>query len=166
MIVQSSKKHVKPEKFLANAWKLDLVIASADVAKLDIDFVSELIALSEEEGIVVHRIDFSKYHDATEAMNAEENASFSAAVSNEAEHETLLLFDNCDTLASLDENLTFTLREILTTRFSGMTQSVFIARNESIELLFCNSDAAFYQSNYPITGIPNLVKQNSDASPT
>ena len=140
-----------PSKFIENSWELDFVISSADIAKLDVNFISELITVARTAGIVVYRIDFSKYSSPTEAMNAEENTSFVAAVNNESEYETLLLFDNCDSLAPLDEDITFTLREILTTRFSGMTQSVFIARKESLELLFCDSNAAFYQSSHSIT---------------
>lgn len=144
---------MKPSKFIKNAWKLDFVISSADIAKLDVDFISNLMILAEDNDICVHRIDFSKYSDAYEAIRAEENTSFVAAVTTEHESKTLLLFDNCDNLSALDVDLTYTLREILTTRLSGMTQSVFIAQKKSIELLFCDNSAAFYQSSFSITDL-------------
>lgn len=151
MIVHSKTRHMTPSKFISSAWELDFVISSADVAKLHVDFISNLIALARADDIDVHRIDFSKYNGAYAAMKAEDSALFGAAVSTEPKNKTLLLFDNCDCLSALNIDLTFYLREVLTTRFSGKTQSIFVARKKSLELLFCDSNAAFYQSNFSIT---------------
>jgi hypothetical protein len=140
-----------PIKFIENAWVFDFAVNSADAAKLDANFIADLKLLAETDDIDVRHIDFSCYSCAAEALNAKENTLFLASLNNEPTKKTLLILENCDLLAPLNEDITFTLREILTTRISGMTQSIFTARSESLESLFHDTRAAFYQSNYSIT---------------
>jgi hypothetical protein len=142
--------HMTPSKFVEFAWAMDFVISSADSERLDANFMDEVTALAEKKGVDVQYLDFAQYSNGVEAITAEENAPFLHAL-EDGTKQRLLWFDNCDSLASLDFSLTYSIRSLLTTRFNGMVQSVFIARKEALQLLFCDNRAAFYQSNISIT---------------
>ena len=139
-------------RFIELAWDLNLQIVSAESSLLDTDFIKEASALARAKGVEVHYLDFSRYKNPQEALTSAENVDFIRAIEIEdSTQQRLLWFDNCDSLAPLSCNITYTLRSILTTRISTNTQSVFIAEQASLDLMFSNNKAAFYHSNYPIT---------------
>jgi hypothetical protein len=142
--------HMTPSRFVEFAWSIDLVIISADSERLDENFIDEVTVLAELKDVDVQYLDFAQYNNPLEAITADENALFLNAI-EEGTKPRLLWFDNCDSLAALDVSLTYSIRSVLTTRSNGMVQSVFIARKEALQLLFCDNRAAFYQSNTSIT---------------
>ena len=148
-----SAMQITPKRFIECAWMLNLRIISADAAELDHNFITETSVLAKAEGVDVQYINFAKYGCPIEALTANENADFLNGIEDSSK-ERLLWFDNCDSLAPLDVNLTFSLRSILTTRYDGNVQAVFIASNDSLKLLFSNDRAAFYQRDFRITDYP------------
>ncbi|GLS88976.1 hypothetical protein GCM10007916_00430 [Psychromonas marina] len=64
---------------------------------------------------------------------------------------TILIFDNCDSLAPLSCSLTFTLQPILTTQKDDNIKSIFIAKQKGLDMVFGNNKTALYQSNNWIT---------------
>ncbi|MDD9173511.1 hypothetical protein PVK63_01400 [Aliivibrio sp. S2TY2] len=139
-----------PERFIEMAWSINLSIISADKDLLGDDFIEKTTILAEKEGIDVLYLDFSSYESIEHVLTSTENTAFFDAIQS-ASKPTLLWFDNCDMLAPLDCNFTYRLRSVLTTRFDGVIQSVFIARNDSLKLMFTDSKAAFYQNSMRIT---------------
>jgi hypothetical protein len=139
-----------PSQFVEFAWSMDFVVISADSARLDANFIDEVTLRAEQQGVEVQYLDFAQYSNAVEAITAKENAPFLNAL-EDGTKPRLLWFDNCESLAALDVNLTYSIRSVLTTRSNGMVQSVFITRKEALQLLFCDKQAAFYQSNTSIT---------------
>ena len=142
-----------PKRFIDIAWMMDFGIISADAAELDHNFITETSAWARAEGIDVQYLNFAQYESPIKALSANENVGFLNGIEDSSK-ERLLWFDNCDSLAPLDINLTFSLRSILTTRYDGNVQAVFIASNDSLKLLFSNDQAAFYHSDFRITGYP------------
>lgn len=139
---------ITAERFVKCAWTLDFRITSAESRLLDSDFISTATALAQANEINVQYIDFSCYRSPEVALAS--NTSFLNAV-EDGTKPRLLWFDNCDCLAPLDCSLTYSLRSLLTTRQSSNIQSVFIARQSSLELMFFNHEGAFFQSNFSIT---------------
>jgi len=144
---------ITPKRFVDYVWMMDFKVISADSSMLDHNFISETSALAKMQNIDVQYLDFAKYEDPSEAITASENANFLKAIEGSNKPQ-LLWFDNCDALAPLDINLTFSLRSILTTQENRMIQAVFIARDDSLRLLFSDHHAAFYNSDYRITDYP------------
>lgn len=147
------RMRITPKRFIEGAWLMNFGIISADVAVLERSFIAEATALAKAEGVDVQYLDFSKYEDPINALTANENIDFINGIEDDSKPR-LLWFDNCDALAPLDVNLTFSLRSVLTTRYDGNVQAVFIASNNSLNLLFSNDRAAFYQSDFRITDYP------------
>ena len=140
-----------PERFIEMAWSINLSIISADKELLGVDFIEKTTILAEKEGIDVLYLDFFSYESIEHVLTSTENSTFFDAIQS-ASKPTLLWFDNCDMLAPLDCDFTYRLRSVLTTRFDGVIQSVFIAKNESLRLMFNNCRAAFYHSATRIKG--------------
>jgi len=140
-----------PERFIEMAWSINLSIISADKDLLDVDFIEKTTILAEKEGIDVLYLDFSSYDSIEHVLTSPENTAFFDAIQS-ATKPTLLWFDNCDMLAPLNCDFTYRLRSVLTTRFDGVIQSVFIAKNESLRLMFNSYRAAFYHSATRIKG--------------
>lgn len=147
----STLSHTTPENFVKFAWQLDFRISIADSALLDPSFVKNVNLLAQQNGIGVYYLDFSMYKNALEALSAKENAEFIKAI-EDGSRNSLLWFVNCESLAPLDVDVTFSLRSILTNRQSNNTQSVFIAKKEVLKQMFTNHQAAFYQSHFSLTG--------------
>lgn len=147
----SSPSHTTPDNFIKFAWELDFRISTADSALLDPSFVKNVNLLAQRNGIGVYYLDFSMYENAVEALSAKENAEFTKAIEDGSQN-SVLWFMNCESLAPLDVDVTYSLRSILTTRQSNNTQSVFIAKKEALQQMFTNHKAAFYQSHFPLTG--------------
>ncbi len=143
---------VSPKQLIDNAWILSLGIMSAEKELLIHDFISKTSKLANNRSIVVGYIDFSQFASPIEAWNAAENKTFREIVESDSAKPSLLWFDNCDSLAPLECDLTFSIRSKLTTRTDNHIQSVFIASKQSIDLLFRNYSAAFYRANFKITG--------------
>lgn len=142
---------VTPQRLVQLAWELDLSVISVGSESISKNFITEVSMLAQEQGINVHYIDFAKYSDPASAAEALENKAFFDALQTQANSSPqLLFFDNCDSLAPLDVAFTYSLRTAITTQWHGMLQSIFIAKEESLRLLFNDSRAAFYQSNTPI----------------
>ena len=136
------------KRFVECAWLLDLRIVSADSNLIDRYFIPTATTLALQKGVDVQYIDFSCYSSPEAAL--ESNMSFLMAIEASTQPR-LLWFDNCDCLAPLDCSLTFTLRSQLTALQSNNIQSVFVARQSSLDQMFGDKEAAFYQSNFPIT---------------
>lgn len=147
----STPSHTTPENFVKFAWELNLRVSTADSGLLDPYFIKNATELAQKNDIEVYYLDFSHYKTAIEALSAKENAEFIAAIDDDSK-QSLLWFVNCESLAPLDVDITYSLRTILTTRQSNNTQSVFIAKKEALQQMFTNNQAAFYQSHFPLTG--------------
>ncbi|PTO98053.1 hypothetical protein CWN88_20690 [Vibrio splendidus] len=130
---------------------MDFRISTADSAALHPDFIEVVTLLAEKKDICVHYLDFSEYDNAVTALSAEENCAFLEAIEN-GKKKSLLWFVNCDSLAPLNIDVTYSLRTILTTRPGNNTQSVFIATKASLLKMFANPKAPFYQSHFRLTG--------------
>ncbi|MGF1756655.1 hypothetical protein L4D76_01645 [Photobacterium sagamiensis] len=141
---------ITAERFIDCAWILDLRIISADSSLMDHRFIDEASKLAKAKEIDVQYLDFSRYNSAEEALTSHDNADFRNAI-EDGTKPRLLWFYNCDSLAPLSCALTYSLRSVLTTRLTNNVQSVFIAKKTSLNLIFNNHDAAFYQSNFSIT---------------
>ncbi|CAH6832593.1 conserved hypothetical protein [Vibrio chagasii] len=142
---------ITPEIFVLNAWDMDFRISTADSSVIPPDFVKIVTLLAEKKDISVHYLDFSEYDSAVAALSAKENSGFLDAIEN-GEKKSLLWFVNCDSLAPLNIDVTYSLRTILTTRQGNNTQSVFIATKTSLLEMFANPKAPFYQSHFRLTG--------------
>ena len=147
----SKPSHTTPENFVKFAWELNLRVSTADSRLLDPYFIRNATELAKKNDIEVYYLDFSHYKTAIEALSAKENAEFIAAIDDDSK-QSLLWFVNCESLAPLDVDITYSLRTTLTTRQSNNTQSVFIAKKEALKQMFTNHQAAFYQSHFPLTG--------------
>ena len=144
-------RHITAENFVLHAWDMNYRISSADSAILGPDFIQNTSLLAKEKGVAVHYLDFSKYDTAEAALNAKENSEFLEAIEN-GNKQSLLWFVNCESLAPLNVNVTYSLRTILTTRQGNNTQSVFIADKTALLKMFADHNAPFYQSNFSVTG--------------
>ncbi|MFT6905946.1 MAG: hypothetical protein ACJAS1_002609 [Oleiphilaceae bacterium] len=138
------------ERFIDCAWLLDFKIISAESSLLDGNFITQVSSIAKSKGIDVQYLDFSCYKNPTKALTSPENESFLKAI-EDGSQPRLLLFNNCDSLSPLSCSLTYSLRSVLTTRMSNNVQSVFVARQTSLDLMFTDSRAAFYHSNHTIT---------------
>lgn len=132
------------------AWDMDFRISIADSEALHIDFIKKTSLLATQNNVDVHYLDFSKYDTASSALYAKENSGFLAAIENGSK-KSLLWFVNCESLAPLHVDVTYSLRTILTTRQSSNTQSVFIANKTALLDMFANRQAPFYQSHFRLT---------------
>lgn len=144
-------QHMTPENFVSYAWDMDFRISIADSNLIHSDFIIRASSLAESQGIKVFYLDFSKYNSGSAALSAKENEQFLDAIEN-ARSKSLLWFVNCDSLASLDVDLTYSLRTALTTRLGSNIQSVFVAKKATLLQMFSNSEAPFYQSHFSLTG--------------
>ncbi|MEZ8389400.1 hypothetical protein [Vibrio kanaloae] len=142
---------ISPEVFVLNAWDMDFRISTADSAALHPDFIKTVTLLARQKDISVHYLDFSEYDTAAAALSAKENSAFLEAIENGSK-KSLLWFVNCDSLAPLNIDVTYSLRTVLTTRQGNNTQSVFIATKASLLKMFSNPEAPFYQSHFRLTG--------------
>ncbi|WP_261383507.1 hypothetical protein [Vibrio sp. T20] len=142
---------ITPEIFVLNAWDMDFRISTADSSVISPDFIKMATVLAEKKGINVHYLDFSEYDTAATAFSAQQNSGFLEAIEN-GDRKSLLWFVNCDSLAPLDVDVTYSLRTVLTTRQGSNTQSVFIATKASLLTMFANPEAPFYQSHFMLTG--------------
>ncbi len=142
---------ITPEIFVLNAWDMDFRISTADSSVIHPDFIKIVTLLAEKKDISVHYLDFSEYDTAVTALSAKENSGFLDAIENGGK-KSLLWFVNCDSLAPLNIDVTYSLRTILTTRQGKNTQSVFIATKTSLLKMFANPKAPFYQSHFMLTG--------------
>ncbi|MEZ8819254.1 hypothetical protein AB6D93_06255 [Vibrio sp. 10N.247.310.23] len=141
---------ISPEVFVLNAWDMDFRISTADSSALHPDFIKTVTLLARQKDISVHYLDFSEYATAAAALSAEENSAFLEAIEN-GRKKSLLWFVNCDSLAPLNIDVTYSLRTVLTTRQGNNTQSVFIATKTSLLKMFANPEAPFYQSHFRLT---------------
>ncbi|WP_253821613.1 hypothetical protein [Vibrio sp. 070316B] len=141
---------ITPEIFVHNAWDMDFRISTADSATIHPDFIKIATLIAEKKDISVHYLDFSEYDDAATALCAKENLGFLEAIENGSK-KSLLWFVNCDSLAPLNIDVTYSLRTVLTTRQGSNTQSVFIANKASLLKMFANPKAPFYQSHFRLT---------------
>lgn len=154
---------ITADRYIDCAWLLPLFeIGSAESSLLESSFIAELSAIAKSKGIEVHYIDFNEYEDPIDAFIDIKNEAFKKAVEGVVPHggtymntvvqqPAILIFDNCDSLAPLNCSLTFTLRSILTTQNDDNIKSIFIAKKKSLDMMFSNNKAAFYQSNNWIT---------------
>ncbi|PNH97888.1 hypothetical protein C1O25_19955 [Vibrio diazotrophicus] len=126
-------------------------ISIADSKVLHPDFIEKTTLLAEQNNIDVYYLDFSKYDTASSALSAQENSEFLAAI-EDGSNKSLLWFINCELLAHLYVDVTYSLRTILTTRQVSNTQSVFIANKTALLNMFANREAPFYQSHFMLTG--------------
>jgi len=149
-------------KFIEHAWSLPLFeITSAESSLFERSFITELSEISKSKGIDVQYIDFKEYEDPIDAMIDIKNEGFrkvleevphgGAYMNTFMQQPTILIFDNCDSLAPLNCSLTFKLRSILTTQKDDNIKSIFIAKQKSLDMMFNNCKAAFYQSNRNLT---------------
>ncbi|WP_250135069.1 hypothetical protein [Vibrio crassostreae] len=145
------RHQITPETFVLNAWDMDFRISTADSSLLSHDFIKTVTLLSEKKDISVHYLDFSEYDTAAAALSARENSGFLEAI-EDGSRKSLLWFVNCDSLAPLNVDVTYSLRTVLTTRQGSNTQSVFIANKTSLLEMFANPKAPFYQSHFRLTG--------------
>ncbi|CAM2890382.1 hypothetical protein [Vibrio diazotrophicus] len=145
-----AKKHITPHNFVRFAWEMDFRISIADSDVLHTDFIQNVTLLAKQKNIEVHYLDFSKYDTASSALSAKENSDFLAAI-EDGSKKSLLWFVNCESLAPLYVDVTYSLRTILTTRQVNNTQSVFIANKASLLNMFANREAPFYQSHFMLT---------------
>lgn len=145
-----AEHHITPENFVRFAWDMDFRISIADSEALHIDFIKKTSLLATQNNVDVHYLDFSKYDTASSALYAKENSGFLAAIENGSK-KSLLWFVNCESLAPLHVDVTYSLRTILTTRQSSNTQSVFIANKTALLDMFANRQAPFYQSHFRLT---------------
>ncbi|MEZ9575317.1 hypothetical protein AB4249_18230 [Vibrio sp. 10N.261.55.F4] len=148
----SPEYQITPEIFVRNAWDMDFRISTADSSALPPDFIKNTTSLAEKEGIIVHSLDFSEYESAVAALTAKESSCFLEAIENDGGNKSLLWFVNCESLAPLNVDITYSLRTILTTRIGSNTQSVFISTKASLLMMFANPEAPFYQSHFRLTG--------------
>ena len=157
-----SPMRITAERFIDCAWLLPLFeINSAESSLLESTFIAELSPIAKSKGIEVHYIDFKEYEYPIDAIIDIKNEGFKKAVeevphggaymNTTVQQPTILIFDNCDSLAPLNCSLTFTLRSILTTQTDNNVKSIFIAKQKSLNMMFNNNKAAFYQSNNSIT---------------
>lgn len=157
-----SPMRITAERFIDCAWLLPVSeINSAESSLLNSSFITELSSIARSRGIAVHYIDFKEYTDPIGAIMDVKNEGFKKAIEDVphgapymntvVQHPTILIFDNCDSLAPLNCTLTFTLRSILTTQVDDNIKSFFIAEQKSLDMMFNNSSAAFYRSNHSIT---------------
>lgn len=137
------------------AWDMDFRISVADSEALHIDFIEKTSLLATQNNVEVHYLDFSKYDTASSALSAKENSGFLETIENGSK-KSLLWFVNCESLAPLYVDVTYSLRTILTTRQSSNTQSVFIANKTALLDMFANRQAPFYQSHFRLTGYSKL----------
>jgi hypothetical protein len=144
-------RHITPENFVKFAWDMDFRISIADSEVLHPDFIEKTTLLAEQNNIDVHYLDFSKYDTASSALSAQENSEFLAAI-EDGSKKSLLWFINCESLAPLYVDVTYSLRTILTMRQTNNIQSVFIANKTALLDMFANRDAPFYQSQFMLTG--------------
>lgn len=144
-------RHITPENFVKFAWDMNYRVSIADSGVLHPDFIEKATLLAEQNNIDVHFLDFSNYDTASSALSAQENAQFLAAI-EDGSKRSLLWFVNCESLAPLYIDVTYSLCTILTTRQTSNTQSVFIANNTALINMFSNREAPFYQSHYRLTG--------------
>ncbi|MFS1918729.1 MULTISPECIES: hypothetical protein [unclassified Vibrio] len=142
---------ITPETFVHNAWDMDFRISTADSSIIHPDFIKVATLIAEKKDISVHYLDFSEYSNAATALSAKENLGFLEAIENGSK-KSLLWFVNCDSLAPLNIDVTYSLRTVLTTRQGNNTQSVFIANKASLLKMFANPKAPFYQSHFRLTG--------------
>ena len=142
---------ITPETFVHNAWDMDFRISTADSSIIHPDFIKVATLIAEKKDINVHYLDFSEYSNAATALSAKENLGFLEAIENGSK-KSLLWFVNCDSLAPLNIDVTYSLRTVLTTRQGSNTQSVFIANKASLLKMFANPKAPFYQSHFMLTG--------------
>ncbi|WP_022940469.1 hypothetical protein [Psychromonas hadalis] len=153
---------ITAERFIDCAWLLPLYeISSAESSLLERTFIHELSLIAKSKGIEVHYIDFKEYEDPLDALLDIKHEGFKKVI-EEVPHggaylhsglqePTILIFDNCDSLAPINCSLTFTLRSILTTQIDNNVKSIFIAKQKSLDIMFNDSKAAFYQSNSYLT---------------
>ncbi len=146
-----ANRHITPESFVKFAWDLNFRVSIADAEVLHPDFIEQTTKLATQNGIGVHFLDFSNYDTASSALSARENAKFLAAI-EDGSKKSLLWFVNCESLAPLYIDVTYSLSTILTTRQTSNTQSVFIANNTALLNMFANREAPFYQSHFRLTG--------------
>ncbi len=130
---------------------MDFRISIADSEVLHPDFIEKTSLLATQNNVNVHYLDFSEYDTASSALSAKENSGFLDAIENGSK-KSLLWFVNCESLAPLYVDVTYSLRTILTTRQSSNTQSVFIANKIALLNMFANREAPFYQSHFRLTG--------------
>lgn len=153
---------ITAERFIDCAWLLSSYkISSAESSLLESTFIDELSAIAKSKGIEVHYIDFKEYEDPLDALIDIKNEDFKkvieevphggAYMNSGLQEPKILIFDNCDSLAPLSCSLTFTLRSILTTQIDDNVKSIFIAKQKSLDMMFNNNKAAFYQSNSYLT---------------